>query len=340
MKKFLLYGYIKEKPILITDSENITSASSFDEKFSIKENEKIDFNFSIMDILADGSPNPVIAAIYPKAKLTLKVNGKGGLKRYDLVITSLSPEFKEIGTTYSVSAEDWASVVYSKQGQGLSMEMVGEIDELAQEVLFRSRKNLGYLDAAKNFLNFSTANVSNFTMIENQTIKSQTANTSISISFLRSRDMQLRDYTISFNLLGNNDCAIVFQQLDSLDKQISVSTLTKAVRTGLISFTFTLRSTTSRFKIGFNSPTGFVSVGDFKIKKIINSSEVSGSLMLDPNLDKEKFKSQHGSSYFKRVTLSLDNSNLYNALIEVGNLFDAKLFFDYENNIFTYKTSK
>lgn len=340
MRKFLLYGYINQKRILITDSENITSASSYDEEFHLKEHEKVEFNFKIMNKLADGSPNPAFSAIYSRAKLTLMIKDKTDFTRYDLCITGLNPDFKELATSYSVTCEDLASSTYSKQGLGLSFDMTGEIDELAQEVLFRSRKNLGYLDSAKNFLDFNTVNTSVGLSVDGQSLKSINLSAgSVSATFARNRDLSLRPHIFSFNVLVNTTTTIIFRQLDVAGGTITSQSFVLSGAKGLITFTFTPREITHRFRVIFSNTTGTISAADFKIKKVINLSDVNHSLYLG-TIDKEKFKSEHGTSYYKRVTLSLSNSNLYNGLIEIAKLFDARIVFDYEQNNFYFTNSK
>ena len=65
---------------------------------------------------------------------------------------------------------------------------------------------------------------------------------------------------------------------------------------------------------------------------INNGLHISTSFKEDDFLSQILYNQEYNISTHQKSTLLLDNSNLYNALVELAKLFNADLVFEYENN--------
>lgn len=344
MKNFKIYGFFNNNKILITNSDIISPASTFEENMSIQNHMKSTLSFKIIDTLPDGQANPFMRLVYPGAKIQVALEDYS--KNYDFIIDSISSEFSSNIITYSVSAQDYASMVYAKEGQGLTISALGyytgTLKELVYQILYTSRKNLGYKNLNNNYLNFLSyidySNVSFSNDIASSSLFIDTSEAVESyITFPRGKDLPLYDYNLSFNILEipTSGVTIGITQLDANGSYITEDSYDTILDTGLVTLFFTPRSSMSSLKITFSIlDAGILSIYDWKLKldeeqfqDIINSN-----LRLSPNFIEDNFKGELGDiSYYKKVTLSLSNSNLYNALVELATLFDADLEFDYDN---------
>lgn len=165
MERFKIYLYSKlirsttDGRIVLTDSAAISEASTFDENFSIAENDKITLTFSIYEKLHNGEPNPFIEYLVPESVLGLELPDRESNTEkpghigayYKLKVLERSPVFNEENTMYNIVAVDYASAVYSKQAEGLSIEMTGSLRSIAEEILGMTRKNTLYKDLNTNF---------------------------------------------------------------------------------------------------------------------------------------------------------------------------------------------
>ena len=98
MKKFIIYGFTGNNPVVITNSENLSFASTFDETMSIQRNMKSSLSFKITDKLESGETNPFLGLVYPTAKIRLKVwqniDNEEKYWTYDYKVTSMTPELQ------------------------------------------------------------------------------------------------------------------------------------------------------------------------------------------------------------------------------------------------------
>lgn len=335
MKKFKIYGFLNNNPILITDSNNLSSAATFEESMNILEHMKSTLSFKISDTLANGKTNSFMELVYPAAKFRLKLEDNDTFKIYDFIVKGISPEFYKDIIVYSVSLEDYASVIYSKEGQGLTLEYTGTIEELGREILLKTRKNLGYRGLNKNYLIFNT-----YTNLVNVSVKdyslSLAEGLSGSITFSRQKDQGALNYNLYMNALAipSTKTTVSITQLDSNGLVISTSTPVDVTAIGLITIPFLLSSGAAYYRINFtNIGTGKLSLTDFKLNLQITpaiQAIIDQGLKISDSFDINDFKGELGdTSYYKKVTLSLSNSNLYNALIELAKVFNAELVFDY-----------
>lgn len=171
MSKFKIFGYTnlvegreREQEITVTDSENLSPASTFDENFTIAKHDKISLTFSILEKLPDGSQNPFFDLFKPEAVVGLQLldrqkNTEAETEKrgafYRLKVTQRSPAFKRDNKIYSITCEDYASRVYSRQGEGLSLETTGTLREIAEQILGETRKNNLYKDLNKDISEIS-----------------------------------------------------------------------------------------------------------------------------------------------------------------------------------------
>ncbi len=126
-------------------------------------------------------------------------------------------------------------------------------------------------------------------------------------------------------------------QLDSNNTLISTTTPVNLSAVGLATINFTLNSGAAYFRINLSiAGGGEVTITDFKLnlhETAAIQAEIAQSLKLSSSFNEENFKGELGdTSYYKKVTLSLSNSNLYNAFIELSKLFNAVVVFYYETN--------
>jgi hypothetical protein len=340
MKQFQIYGFINNRPLLITDSSAINGAATFDETFSLKENMKSSLSFKISDTLPSGEANPFIGLVYPEGKLRLVFEDYDS--PFDFIIKSKTPEFYKDVIFYSINAEDYASNIFAKEGQGLTLSKTGTIRELAYEVLVQSRKNLGYTNLTKNFLNF---NEYYDKTTESEVTESLSFNYTFAaagsayITFPRTKDLVVYNYNLSFNLLdvpnGGVECNII--ELDNNGSYITTHSYSPQVfLVGNVSLNFTPRKGMGYYKVEFvGIGTGILSAVDWKLKldQTQFDSIIDDTLKLSPLFNDEDFKGELGDeSYFKKVTVDLSNSNLYNGLVEIAKIFKAELIFDYINH--------
>lgn len=343
MKQFQIYGYIENRQVLITESRNLNGAATFDESFNLKENMKSSLNFKISDTLPDGRVNPFIGLIYPEAKLRLIFEDYE--YPFDFIIKNKTPEFYENIIVYSISAEDYASNIFAKEGQGLTLSKTGTLRELAYEILVQSRKNLGYTNLTKNFLSFNsyTEKTATSTTSSDLVYTSYFSVPSTSyITFPRNKDLAVYDYNLTANILsvptGGVKCRIV--ELDANGSYIITHYYTEGNETlfgvGPISLQFRPRAGMGYYKIEFISTnTGTITVADWKLMLAPEqfAATISESLHLSPQYNDEDFKGELGDeSYFKKVTIELQNSNLYNGFVELAKIFKAEVLFNYEEN--------
>ena len=345
MKKFKIVGFLESEEVLITNSEFISSASTFEESLTLNENMKSNLSFKILDKLSNGEDNFFIKLIFPGAKIRLYLDDDFDNHIFDFIIKSISNEFYQDLISYSVEAEDFASTIYSKEGQGLSLGVdgyfTGTLKEICYEILYSSRKNLGYENLNKNYLTFlkysNHSNISFASDLSSSVSINATNPVEAYITFPRDRSLEVYDYTLFINILEvpTNGFSIKITQLDANGSFIEEKEYPNVYNKSLLSLDFTPRSAMSYFKITFySSGFGFISAVDWKLKlkELQFQNLIDGNLKLSPYFIEENFKGELGDiSYYKKVTLSLSNSNLYNGLVELAKLFDADLSFDYEN---------
>lgn len=339
MKQFQIYGFINNRPLLITDSSNLHGAATFDETFSLKENMKSSLSFKIADTLPNGVTNPFLGLVYPEGKLRLVFEDYD--IPFDFIIKSKTPEFYKNLIVYSISAEDYASNIYAKEGQGLTLSKTGTLRELAYEVLVQSRKNLGYTNLTKNFLNF---NEYYDKILGSEVTESLSFNYNFAapgsafITFPRTKDLVVYNYNLSFNLLevptGGVECSII--ELDNNGSYITTHSYSSEIfLAGNVSLNFTPRKGMGYYKVEFTAiNAGALSAIDWKLKldQAQFDSIIDDTLKLSSQFNDEDFKGELGDeSYFKKVTLDLSNSNLYNGLVEIAKIFKAEIIFDYVN---------
>ena len=446
MKKFKLYGFLNNNPILITNSDSISPASTFDETLVSKRNSQYSLSFKIADKLPNGDSNlfldllspknkvrleldgttisnvgaqvstnlfailigdaPQLHGLIPNQKITLKNTGAitglsidhtyyvlvqnpysfqlsetyGGSPidisgtdsfitiQYnttviDFIINSSSTEFYQEIIIYSFEAEDYASVLYSKLGMGLTINEktginTGTIKELLQEILAQSKINSYYIGASYNYLkvlNYKYKDVINATVSETGVFKiiDFNKNKNSLISFFRDKNLiSLDNYILEFNISSlSDDITYSIQQYNRFGIEIENTKFdgeviyNSEIVNYLISNNFQPAETMYYFTISFytqkQDPQNLI-CSDFKLNKILDQDNLKLYIHIDDNfiLDYEDFKSTTPSySYYKKATLKLDNSNLYNGLIELANLFKAYVYFSYDNpNTITFKS--
>ena len=193
---------------------------------NIQRNMRSTLTFKITDKLEFGEANPFLGLVYPNAHLRLKlwenIDNNAGYRVYDYIVTNMSSEiYKEI-LVYNVTAEDFASVVYSKEGQGMSISSTGTLRQLAQQILYRSRKNVKYRNLYNNY--FSLASYKNLTEnayvdYSNFMYTFPAGISSASFEIPRDRNItQILKYNFSFRVItggtGNTSFAATLQQYD------------------------------------------------------------------------------------------------------------------------------
>ena len=344
MKKFKIYGFsIYDNPVLITNSENLSFASTFDEQLKLQRYMKSDFTFKISDTLNIGSSNPFFDLIYIGGKIRLELPNQ----ILDFVISNVASEFYKDMIVYSVSCQDYASYVYSKQGQGLSIEYTGDLSQLIREVLGKSRKNIGYKFASDSYLNLGA-----YTNLSNAVVTSSTYSTDfvgISYALLPKADLMFEtEYTFKFyvkSMTNNAKFAIV-----EIDKDMNETEHSINLQLGWNELTFFHEITLAYLKIKCTTySAGIVSISDidliYNIFESTNRPNIDASLHLagDGSNDSVFFNNENfrtalyqnltgSESYYRKSTLILGNSNLYNGLIEIAKLYNAEIQFNYAEN--------
>lgn len=341
MKRFKIFGFVNGKPILITDSEFLSPGSTYDETFNEGEHMKTTLSFKIFNKLEDGSSNPLIKFIYSGAKIRLlkyyMKNGEWLYTVYDHIVNTINDDFFQKGIEHSVVCEDYASWKFSKEGSGLEMEYTGTIREVTQELLVVSKKNLGYRGMNINYFKpLSFKEKTDNLFIINGVIKKQ-GSAAESITYQRNQDLKSGLYYVQGNLFNGTVATISFVQYNSNGIEIQRDSVTTSNQ-GLFSITsegetLEIRSICTDYAIEVDSTTS-ISIGDFSLKIKPNIELINKSLHIDQDggiIDSD-FKSKSGSeNYFQRITLKLEASNLYYGLVEIANLFNSLLYFNYEN---------
>lgn len=343
MKKFKIYGFsITNQKVLITNSESISLAATFDEELKLQRYMKADFNFKIADTLESGVANPFIGLVYPGGKIRLEIPNK----ILDFIITNMSSEFYKDMIIYNVSCQDYASYVYAKQGQGLSLNYTGDLGQLVRAVLGQTRKNIGYRLSMDNYL----PDLSSYTAISHATVTSSTYTTDyIGTSYVivpKTEGLLDKDeYTFRFYVNSFSEGAQLAFGSSIEDPLVSID-----LELGWNEQTFEYPSNIDNFAIRcITSVEGLVSISEIQLIYNIHfaymQDYIDGALHLagDSEQDtisfnKENFvtslyeNSTESSSYYRKATLILDNSNLYNGLIEIAKLYNAEIQFNYEEN--------
>lgn len=347
MKQFKIYGFINKNPILITNSNNISSNATFEESLTLQEHMRYTLSFKISDILPSGEKNQMMSLIYPGAKIRLELIELDTIS--DFIVKEVKTEINQLNIIYNISLEDYASTIYSKEGQGLTLSHTGTLRELIYEVLVQSRKNLGYQNLSKNYLVFNSfIDKDGAALAKDEAFsKIVTDLTSTYITFPRSRDLILYNYNLFINLLSTPTSGVHIRIVE-LDNNNTVITshyyttdnVENIYSSGIVILNFTPRNSMAYYRIELIPlSTGTISITDWKIKldEAQFSTIISQSLSLNPLFNEEDFKGQLGdTSYYKKITLDLKNSNLYNGLIELAKVFNADLRFDYVNNYINF----
>lgn len=371
MKKFLIYGFINDNPVLITNSQNLSFASTFDETMSLQRNMKSSLSFKITDKLESGETNPFLGLVYPNAHIRLKVwenvDNDPKYHTYDYIITNISSEFYKEVLVYNISAEDFASTVYSKEGQGMSIDSTGTLRELTEEILFKSRKNLIYRNLYHNYFSFATyRNAPTDAYIDYSNFLYTFPSGSSAASFEISRDKGITSilkYRFGFRVIiggtGNTNFSATLEQYNISGTKIGTDCTIVINNNIEFSEVFLVQDETKYFKIVFNMNTTLdkqvlISLFSFYLEEsyaeevafdldtgdsiyaILGKDDLTQSLYLSDLYNENDFISEisYNGEYdiitFQKSTLTLDNSNLYNSLVEVAKLFNADLIFDYE----------
>ena len=171
MERFKIYAILypsttEERRVLLTNSENLSSAATFDERFSLGKNDKSSLSFSMSETLDNGLKNPYLDLLRPESVVAIDLldrqpvhdsvnrNSEGLFIKYK--IKSRQPIINKEMSTWEFQCEDYASAVYSKEAQGLSIDKTGTLQELAEEILGVSRKNISYenlnINLVKDFI--------------------------------------------------------------------------------------------------------------------------------------------------------------------------------------------
>lgn len=338
MKKFKIYGFVNSKPILITDSEAISPASTYGEAFNEEPHMKTSLNFKIMETMPNGEINPHLKLLYSAAKLRLiKYERRGGIweeKIYDHIITNISSDFYKENIEYSFSCEDYASVRFSKEGAGLEMEFTGTFRESIQELLVVSNKNMGYKDLHINHLKIDSYKTKTDNIeINNRVIDKIDGATGI-IKYIRERSLESSVYNFSgkiFDATISQDTTITIKQYNPNLILIGENQITI---TGESNFSLEVDITKTCFEYEIHiTSSNSMSIGDLAIKKIANNSLIENSLHIAPGVeginDEDYLDIENVTNNYIRSTVKLSGSNLYNGLVDIATLFNSRIYFDY-----------
>lgn len=406
MERFKIYGYQnltgirnenittgeKQKEILITDSESISKFSTYNENFSIQENDKITFTFEIAEKV-DGEINPFIELLNPESVIGLqlldrvsntvsKTDKEGSY--YRLKIKERVPRFNKDTLLYEITCEDYASMVYSKQGEGLSLEMTGTLREIAEEILGTTRKNNLYKDLNKDiyraslqgvedkkkigfkyalpYINYISTNMTPFKNTEGGRVAYNTA----VVSDLYESSIK---YNMYFDVVGLN--AYSLEAKENLNAIFQVvgrradgtqSFSSEAIKVEFkgnplaVYIPFVFKSDTEYIDLHLLEDTSkpwpksgrefSISLTNFKIAKNKDATvdrDPSETALFINRLENftEQFGTIDGGRYSEtKMTFSIQNSNLYNALVSLAGLFEAEVKFDYLDNAFYFESKK
>lgn len=343
MKKFKLYGYEGNNLVLITNSNNISPASTYEENINIQRHSKASLNFKINDKITTTQLNPFINLIYSGARLRLILENEidSNLNTViEFIIKSIENEFYKDMIIYSVSAEDLASITYAKTGINLNIAKTGTLEELVKEILAETRANPSYTKASYNYISTTKyKSIINSTMVDG-VLKSTTISNNNPAQIIFNKDQVLKtndnyhlyfyfinaDQNINLRISQYNNFGLLIEDTEEIYEDIQM---------GQLAFVFTPKETMAYFSLSFESSslTSLI-ISDLKLYRDLDNT-VNNYLHLSSNFNPENFKAETDEnspisySYYKKVTLSLSNSNLYNALIELCNLFDAVLETEY-----------
>lgn len=371
MKNFLVYGFINDTPVLITNSQNLSFASTFDETMSVQRNMKSSLSFKIADKLESGEANPFLGLVYPSGRIRLKIwediDNDPKYNTYDYVITNMSSEFYKEVLVYNVSAEDFASSVYSKEGQGMFINSTGTLRELTEEILFKSRKNLIYRNLYNNYFSLATyRNAPTDAYIDYSNFLYTFAAGISTASFEISRDKGITSilkYRFGFRVIlggtGNTSFTATLEQYNISGTKIGTDCVIDITDNIEFSDLFLVEDETKYFKVVFDMNTDveqqvLISLFSFYLEEsyaeevafesesgdpvyaVLGREDLNYNLHLSEDFNEDDFVSEinYNQEYdiitFQKSTLALDNSNLYNSLVELAKLFNADLIFDYE----------
>lgn len=427
MGRFKIFGYTNlmegrkgEQEVVVTDSENLSSGSTFNESWIIAKHDKIQLSFDILEKLPDGTVNPFFELFKPESVVGLQMldrqkftesstNKEGAF--YRLKVVQRSPTFKNENRIYKITCEDYASRVYSRQGEGLSLEMTGTLRQVAEQILGETRKNNLY----KN-LNRDISELSYFLApdqkeygfeyslpyinceIPRAKVNSYFRGTSKKpyLSFLPNEHFVKGDkYDISFDLIdarahqkrgdydnldlvfqvsgrGNkrNNITGGFYEIESFGGELAEVSYTGKAMNIKTSFVYDFADDENLFAIYLYlfEQTGkpwktaekyTFSVANVKISRNKEHVKVGKNLdelflnHVDNPLLKNNFTTyfsnyqelvdKYGENGFNlnsisetKMTYSIQNSNLYNSLVQLAELFDGEVKFDYLDNGFFF----
>lgn len=398
MERFKIYAILypsttEERRVLLTNSENLSSAATFDERFSLGKNDKSSLSFSMSETLDNGLKNPYLGLLRPESVVAIDLldrqpvhdsvnrNSEGLFIKYK--IKSRQPIINKEMSTWEFQCEDYASAVYSKEAQGLSIDKTGTLQELAEEILGVSRKNISYenlnINLVKDFVNHNAKSLG-FIINPPYTTYSKTDMSIFTKSnpepfkrFYRHNKMKTNEtYDLRFDLINSSftpqvgDVAalnmdITIRQIDAAGLGLAVSqpyrlnNNTPEVPT-IINIPFELAANTAYIDVMINERTDklFTSYGigkfdisavNFQITKnkdFLLELDNTDPLHLNNLQNLNNFISYMGTIGYQdtKMTFVVDNSNLYNALIELATLFEAEVRFDYEDNAFYFISVK
>lgn len=294
---------------------------------------------------------------------------------YRLKVVSRTPNFFPEGLTYSIKCQDYANRVYSQQGNGLSMEETGTLRELSEGILGQTRKNNLYKDLNKDIFRLSYHNTPeqekkgftydlpyiNYLNDTMQNFKSSTPSPYLSI-MVTNDFVHDETYDLHFDLIGMNATIngrikpfnSIFQVVGTgVNGQTFVSDPVRISNNGKampVSIPFTFVSGTAIIDLklietesGWEEASKYsISVSNLKItrnKTRVNTRGEDDTALFLNHLEnfKEQFVSSDGLYYSEtKMTFSIENSNLYNALVSLAELFDAQVKFDYLDNAFFF----
>lgn len=406
MEHFKLYVLLNASPdsrMLLTNSKNLSSAATFDEAFSIGKHDKSSLSFSIAEKLDTGEHNPYLDHLLPESVIALDLVDRkpihdqnqgwaeGLLIKYK--IKGRQPRISKEMSIWDFVCEDYASAVYSKEAQGLSIDKTGTLQELTEEILGVSRKNMKYeslnINYATNVRSYegrsSFQNRYPYIIFSDKYLNEFIGTTPQPfITFIRpskmvshSNDPLENDYDLQFDLLnssfrygdGEAPVELAFNLVQKgpgisgsveKDRDIYILEGNSVGVSKTIVLPFKLHDETETLELQLSQPTGSnwynepdgtsngiynISIANYKITR--NKDFLVDQTYTDPlhlnNLENLKeFLGYDGLVGYQdmKMTFTIENSNLYNAIVELATLFEAEVRFDYEDNAFYYiKTS-
>ncbi len=151
MRKFKLYLFHRGRRTLLTDSYTAVSASStYNETLNTSTNSRATLNFSIARDIIDKDGNTITNIKYSDMILGSKLGLYTDEKYHEFIVRNISHQTSRSNAIKTVSAEDLASVRFSKVAEGLDVEKSGNIVTLATEIINRS--NIGYQETNGAFV--------------------------------------------------------------------------------------------------------------------------------------------------------------------------------------------